>query len=79
MRFICKSPFVEAETVAGASPRHAAEQYASLNCLDDTTIEVLPIVAGQEVGSQVTYTYAVYARHTIVYDLNQLSREVGNE
>jgi hypothetical protein len=75
MKFICKSPFVEAETVVGASPRHAAEQYASLNCLDDTTIEVLPIMAGQEVFGQVAYTYAVYARHTVVYDLNRLSRK----
>jgi hypothetical protein len=76
MKFICKSPYVEAETVAGLSARNAAEQYAANNCLDDTTIEVLPVMSGQGL-SQVTYTYAVYARHTIVYDLNQLSRTVA--
>jgi hypothetical protein len=76
MKYICKSPFVDAETLAGASPRHAAEKYATHNCLDDTTIEVLPVMDGHGLGGQVTYTYAVYARHTIVYDLNQLSRTV---
>jgi len=77
MKFICKSPLAETATIAGQSPRHAAERYATDNCLDDTTIEVLPIMDGHGLGGQVTYTYAVYARRTIVYDLSQLSRTVA--
>lgn len=72
MRFICKSPLAQSEEVQAHHPREAARIYAEANCLDDTTIEVV----GQNIaGGGLVNTYAVYARHTIVYDLSFVSSQ----
>ena len=75
MKFICKSPGIESEEINAPDPREAARLYATRNCLDDTTVEVHAPMAGQGFAGCMVNTYNVYARHTIVYDLNFISSQ----